>query len=122
MLPLLLLSLGCSSPSVDVSLRMPQDATIVVNHKTSSTTRTPLGPENLEIKTTRQMAVLQGGRLGVDELHWREEFTRYSIHWETRDYLVDWKMGGEEEIPGMVSRLGPHSPREVWITRRGRST
>ncbi|MBW1878772.1 MAG: hypothetical protein JRI25_22900 [Deltaproteobacteria bacterium] len=116
MFPLLLLLIGCSDPSFDVALRLPQDGTLFVTEKTTSTTRTPLGPESLAIKSTIRMDVLQGGRLGTDELHWREEFTRYEVMWENRDFHLEWNMKAEEEIPRQIRKLGPHSPREVWIT------
>jgi hypothetical protein len=116
MFPLLLLSIGCSNPSVDVALRLPQGGTLFVTEKTTATTRTPLGPESLELKTTKRMEVLHGGRLGSDEIHWREEYTKYKIVWENRDYHLEWEMGGEEEIQAPIAKVGPHSPREVWIT------
>jgi len=116
MVPLLLLSMGCTNPTIDLALRLPQDGTVIVTEKTTSTTRTPLGPESLEIKSIRRIDVLQGGRLGADELRWREEFTRYQVMWENREFHIEWDMKSEEEIPPQIRKLGPHSPREVWIT------
>lgn len=120
MLVLVLLALGCSQP-VEVTFRLPSDGALVVTRNAKSVTRTPMGPESLEMKSTKRFDVLSGGEAGVDELHWREEYTRYELTYESKEYELEWKLGlnedGEQEpIPAPIAVFGPHPPREVWVT------
>ncbi len=117
---LLLATLGCAPSTHDVALRLPEPGALVVTRTARSITRTPLGPENLEIKSTKRYEVLSGGRVGVDLLHWREEYTRYEVAWDTREYALKWSLGRDEEgyqepLPAPMVPLGPHPPREVWV-------
>jgi len=120
MLVLALVLLGCSQP-VDVSLHLPSDGTLVIVRNAKSVTRTPLGPEGLELHSTKRLEILHGGQLGKDEIHWREEYTRYEIAWSTKEYDLHWKLGFDdkgvqEPIPAPIEQFGPNPPREVWIT------
>jgi hypothetical protein len=106
---------------VAVSLCLPGDGALVITRNAKSVTRTPLGPEGLELHTTKRIDILEGGQVGVDEVHWREEYTRYEIAWSTKQYDLHWKLGPDEKgkqepIPAPIEQFGPTPPREVWIT------
>lgn len=115
-LPLVVLACSSLSSDVPVGFRLPRDAVLVVHETTTSTTRTPLGPEQVQIKSTRRMEARQGGRSGHDALAWHEVTTRYAVTWTTRAGEIAWDMASEEPLPEALAGVGPSSPRVYTVT------
>lgn len=113
------LGLAACTPPAEVGWVLQDDGVLVVREKRQTTTRTPLGMEEVVLELSSVWTVEEPGRVGVDEVAWREEVATWTVTYSTLREEYTWSLGSGRALADRLAELGPSLPRRVRIDPTG---
>jgi len=116
---LLISLLTACGPQTDVTWELPEHGVMVVREQHTTTTRTPLGMEEVVVDKSLVWRVLDGGTVGQDDVAWREEVGSWTVKYTDLGGSFQWQMGEGQALPEKLVMLAPTQPREVYVSAGG---
>jgi hypothetical protein len=112
-------ALTACGPTAELGWTLQDDGVIIVTERRQTTTRTPLGVEEVTLNIQQLWRVTQSGVVGVDDVSWREEVIKWDLSYSDLGGTFIWEMGSGAPLPEALLALGPSQPREVFVGTSG---
>ncbi|MFT6378144.1 MAG: hypothetical protein ACJARS_004808, partial [bacterium] len=106
-------ALTACGPTAELGWTLQDDGVIIVTERRQTTTRTPLGVEEVTLNIQQLWRVTQSGVVGVDDVSWQEEVIKWDLSYSDLGGTFIWEMGSGAPLPEALLALGPSQPREV---------
>lgn len=85
------------APGVTFAWALPQGRTLGLVQETTTSVRTPLGPQSTRFVVTSEHAVTKGGTLGADPVAWSEKVVRQQVDLDMAGEKVAWNSDAKDE-------------------------